>query len=179
MPSGAAGPLWRMARGTPRRCWRPGRTASGRKRSCKATSPGALARSLVPSSASSAHGCRPSPSRAGRWQGGPAPPSRGGERCASSSWLQRAVSGCPHGHGWQGPSCWRAPPPSPLSPQVAGIVRRSRRRVLSAVHGAACEGRPEHLRKQPSPTAPCPHGGLGHRRQQKAAAVRYDTPCAA
>ena len=27
-----------------------------------------------------------------------------GERRASSSWPQRAVSGCPHWHGWQGPS---------------------------------------------------------------------------
>ena len=53
------------------------------------------------------------------------------------------------------------------------------RRVLSKVHCADFEGLPEQLRKKQSPTAHLPKGVLGHRRQQKAAALRYDTPLAA
>lgn len=53
------------------------------------------------------------------------------------------------------------------------------RRVLSQVHGADLVGLPEQLRKKPSPTAHLPKGVLGHRRQQKAAALHYDMPLAA
>jgi hypothetical protein len=53
------------------------------------------------------------------------------------------------------------------------------RRVRSKGHWADFEGLPEPLRKQQSPTAHLPKGVRGHRRQQKAAAVRYDTPFAA
>ena len=53
------------------------------------------------------------------------------------------------------------------------------RRVLSKVHCADFEGLPEQLRKKQSPTAHLPKGVLGHRRQQKAAALCYDTPLAA
>ena len=51
-----------------------------------------------------------------------------------------------------------------------------RRRLLATVHCADLEGLPEPLRKQQSPTAHLPNGGLGHRRQQRGRAVRYDTP---
>ena len=54
-----------------------------------------------------------------------------------------------------------------------------RRRLLSQVHWADFEGLPEQLRKKQSPTEHLPKGVLGHRRQQKAAALRYDTPLAA
>lgn len=53
------------------------------------------------------------------------------------------------------------------------------RRVLSAVHCADLQELPEQLRKKQSPTAHLPKGVLGHRRQQKAATVRYDMPLAA
>ena len=53
------------------------------------------------------------------------------------------------------------------------------RRVLSAVHCTDLQELPEQLRKKQSPTVHLPKGVLGHRRQQKAAAVRYDTPLAA
>ncbi len=53
------------------------------------------------------------------------------------------------------------------------------RRVLSQVHCADFVGLPEQLRKKQSPTAHLPKGVLGHRRQQKAAALSYDMPLAA
>jgi hypothetical protein len=53
------------------------------------------------------------------------------------------------------------------------------RRVLAQVHCADFVGRPEQLRKKPSPTAHLPKGVLGHRRQPKAAALYYDMPLAA
>ena len=53
------------------------------------------------------------------------------------------------------------------------------RRVLSQVHCADFVGLPEQLRKKQSPTAHLPKGVLGHRRQQKAAALCYDMPLAA
>jgi hypothetical protein len=54
-----------------------------------------------------------------------------------------------------------------------------RRRVLLQVHCADFVGLPEQLRKKQSPTAHLPKGVLGHRRQQKAAALCYDMPLAA
>jgi hypothetical protein len=54
-----------------------------------------------------------------------------------------------------------------------------RRWVLSQVQCADFVGPPEQLRKKQSPTAHLPKGGLGHRRQQKAAALYYDLPLAA
>jgi hypothetical protein len=66
--------------------------------------------------------------------------------------------------------CWdRAPKPT------SGRLRR----LLAAVDCADFEGLPEPLRKKPSPTAHLPKGVLGHRRQQKGRAVRYDMPLAA
>ena len=53
------------------------------------------------------------------------------------------------------------------------------RRLLATVHCADLEGLPEQLRKKQSPTAHLPKGVLGHRRQQRGRAVRYDTPLAA
>lgn len=53
------------------------------------------------------------------------------------------------------------------------------RRLLATVHCADLEGLPEPLRKKQSPTAHLPKGVLGHRRQQRGRAVRYDTPLAA
>jgi hypothetical protein len=53
------------------------------------------------------------------------------------------------------------------------------RRVLSQVHCADFVGLPEPLRKKQSPTDHLPKGVLGHRRQQKAAALHYDMPLAA
>ena len=53
------------------------------------------------------------------------------------------------------------------------------RRRLAAVHCADLEGLPEQLHKKPSPTAHLPKGVLGHRRQRKGRAVRYDMPLAA
>src|SRR4029450_10631598 len=55
----------------------------------------------------------------------------------------------------------RAPKPPP------GRLRR----VLSQVHCADFVGLPEQLRKKQSPTEHLPKGVLGHRRQQKAAAL--------
>jgi hypothetical protein len=51
--------------------------------------------------------------------------------------------------------------------------------VLSQVHCADFVVLPEQLRKKPSPTAHLPKGVLGHRRQQKVAALYYDMPFAA
>jgi hypothetical protein len=53
------------------------------------------------------------------------------------------------------------------------------RRLLAAVHCGDLEGLPAQLRKKPSPTAHLPKGILGHRRQQKESAIRYDMPLAA
>jgi hypothetical protein len=53
------------------------------------------------------------------------------------------------------------------------------RRLLAAVDCADCEGLPEQRRKKPSATAHVPKGILGHRRQRKGRAVRYDMPLAA
>lgn len=53
------------------------------------------------------------------------------------------------------------------------------RRALSQVHYADCAGLPEPLRKKQSPTEHLPQGVLGHRRQRKAGALRYDMPLAA
>ena len=53
------------------------------------------------------------------------------------------------------------------------------RRLLSQVHCADFAGLPAQLRKKQSSTAHLPKGVLGHRRQQKAAAGRSDTPLAA
>ena len=53
------------------------------------------------------------------------------------------------------------------------------RRLLATVHCADLGGLPEQLRKKQSPTAHLPKGVLGHRRQQRGRAVRYDTPLAA
>jgi hypothetical protein len=66
--------------------------------------------------------------------------------------------------------CWdRQPNPT------AGRLRR----VLSQVHCADVGGLPAQLRQKQSPTAHLPKGGLGHRRQQQAAALCYDLPFAA
>ena len=53
------------------------------------------------------------------------------------------------------------------------------RRVLSKVHCADLQGLPEPLRKKQSPTMHLPKGVLGHRRQPKVGALRYDMPLAA
>ena len=53
------------------------------------------------------------------------------------------------------------------------------RRLLATGHGADLEGLPEPLRNKQSPTAHLPKGVLGHRRQQRGRAVRYDMPLAA
>src|SRR5215813_12490964 len=53
------------------------------------------------------------------------------------------------------------------------------RRLLAAVDCADLQGLPEQLRKKSSPTAHLPKGVLGHRRQRKERAVRYDMPLAA
>jgi hypothetical protein len=53
------------------------------------------------------------------------------------------------------------------------------RRLLAAVDCADFEELPAQLRKKPSPTAHLPKGVLGHRRQWKGSAVRYDMPLAA
>ena len=53
------------------------------------------------------------------------------------------------------------------------------RRLLAAVHCKDLEGLPEQVRTKPSPTAHLPKGVLGHRRQQKGRARRYDMPLAA
>ena len=50
------------------------------------------------------------------------------------------------------------------------------RRVLSRVHGADWQGLPAQLRNKQSPTTHLPTGVLGHRRQPKGAACRYDMP---
>jgi hypothetical protein len=66
--------------------------------------------------------------------------------------------------------CWeRSPKPT------SGRLRR----VLSQGHVSDFAGLPEHLRKKQSPTEHLPKGVLGHRRQQKAVALRYDMPLAA
>jgi hypothetical protein len=53
------------------------------------------------------------------------------------------------------------------------------RRLLATVHCEDLEGRPEQVRTKPSPTAHLPTGVLGHRRQPKGRARRYDMPLAA
>ena len=53
------------------------------------------------------------------------------------------------------------------------------RRLLATVHCEDLEGLPEQLRKKQSPTAHLPTGVLGHRRQQRGRALRYDMPLAA
>jgi hypothetical protein len=53
------------------------------------------------------------------------------------------------------------------------------RRLLAAVDCADFEGLPEQRHTKPSPTAHLPKGILGHRRQRKGRAVRYDMPLAA
>jgi len=53
------------------------------------------------------------------------------------------------------------------------------RRILARVHCADLQGLPEQLRKKQSPTTHLPKGVLGHRRQPKGVALRYDTPLAA
>jgi hypothetical protein len=53
------------------------------------------------------------------------------------------------------------------------------RRLLAAVHCEDLEGLPEQVRTKPSPTAHLPKGVLGHRRQPKGRARRYDMPLAA
>ena len=53
------------------------------------------------------------------------------------------------------------------------------RRLLARVHYADLQGLPEQLRKKQSPTTHLPKGVLGHRRQPKRAALRYDMPLAA
>ena len=66
--------------------------------------------------------------------------------------------------------CWdRAPQPT------SGRLRR----LLAAVHWADLQGLPEQLRTKSSPTTHLPKGVLGHRRQRKGRAVRYDMPLAA
>jgi hypothetical protein len=53
------------------------------------------------------------------------------------------------------------------------------RRLLAAGHCEDLAGLPEQVRTKPSPTAHLPKGVLGHRRQQKESARRYDMLLAA
>lgn len=53
------------------------------------------------------------------------------------------------------------------------------RRVLAHVHFQDLQGLPQQLRKKQSCTAHLPTGVRGHRRQKKAASLRYDRPLAA
>jgi hypothetical protein len=77
MPSGAAGRLWRRARGTPPSCRAPGSHASVRQVAFRHTNMGAIARSPVMWSASFIHVFRPArpsttrPQRARRYRPSP------------------------------------------------------------------------------------------------------------
>ena len=98
MPSGAAGPLWRMASGKPRSCYGPGSNSSGRKRPCKPSSMVTSARWLVTWSAAVARGfrtARPSTTR----------PQRARHDRPSQEVLRR-VSGPSAPSVWRGLASW-------------------------------------------------------------------------